>query len=114
MPRILPERLKKARAQKDVRSCPGHRAWVRKHRCSVPGCVSLLIECAHIRTGTDGGVGLKPSDCWTISLCRSHHGEQHDIGEPAFETMYGLDLIALALEFARQSPHATSLKALAD
>ncbi|QGN56544.1 hypothetical protein GKE62_17800 [Novosphingobium sp. Gsoil 351] len=63
------------------------------------------MECAHVRTGTDGGIALKPSDRWTISLCRAHHAEQHQIGEPAFEIRYGLDLVALAEVFARRSPH---------
>jgi hypothetical protein len=75
----------------------------------VGGCEQLPIECAHVRKGTDGGQGLKPSDRWTISLCREHHAEQHRIGEAAFEKRYGLDLIALAEEFARRSPHWSKL-----
>ena len=62
------------------------------------------IECAHVRRDTDGGAGLKPSDRWTISLCRDHHVEQHQIGEAAFEQRYGIDMRALAEEFARRSP----------
>ena len=67
--------------------------------------MNLPIECAHVRCGTDGGKALKPSDRWTLSLCRCHHAEQHHIGERAFEKRYGLDLLALAQEFARRSPH---------
>jgi hypothetical protein len=114
MPSIrLPARLERPRRLLPTRSCPAHRAWVRRHRCSVPGCDLLPIECAHVRTGTDGGTGLKPSDRWTISLCRAHHGEQHAIGEAAFEKRYGLDLIALAETFAARSPHWRELLALA-
>jgi hypothetical protein len=105
MPRILPERIKHGRTELDPRSCPAHRAWVRRHHCSVPGCMLLPIECAHVRFGTDGGTGLKPSDRHTISLCRSHHAEQHRIGERAFARKYQVDLAALAAEFARVSPH---------
>ena len=36
-------------------------------------------------------------------MCWEHHREQHDIGQPAFERRYGLDLFALAAEFARYS-----------
>jgi hypothetical protein len=86
------------------RSCAAHRAWVRRHRCSVHGCSRLPIECAHVRTGTDGGLGLKPSDKWTISLCQFHHLEQHTIGELDFEAKYDLHLQELAREFARKSP----------
>jgi hypothetical protein len=57
-----------------------------------------------VRCGTDGGLGLKPSDKWTISLCQFHHLQQHEIGEPAFEARHDFDLIELAQEFARRSP----------
>ena len=105
MSRLLPRRITTPRRVKDGRDCPAHRAWVRRHHCSVPGCEALPIECAHVRTGTDGGTALKPSDRWTISLCRAHHVEQHRIGEAAFETKHRLDLTALAAEFAKRSPH---------
>ena len=101
----LPNRLQKERKPTPERECPGHRAWVRRHHCCVPGCLNLPIECAHVRTGTDGGVGLKPSDRWTVSLCSTHHAEQHRIGEKQFELRYRLDLRALAAAFAMRSPH---------
>ena len=106
MPSVnLPKRLERGERRRDERSCSAHRAWVRRHRCCVPGCLNTPIECAHVRTGTDGGAGLKPSDRWAISLCRDHHREQHRIGEKAFEKRYTIDLYELALEFARRSPH---------
>jgi hypothetical protein len=100
-PSLLPPGPRK----KAARSCAAHRAWVRRHRCSVSGCQKLPIECAHVRTGTDGGLGLKPSDKWTISLCEFHHLEQHAIGESLFEAKYDLNLLELAKEFARRSPY---------
>ena len=106
----LPQRIERPRRAREVRSCPAHRAWVRRHRCCVPDCDCLPIECAHVRSGTDGGQGLKPSDCWTISLCQKHHAEQHRIGETAFEKRYGIALAALAEEFARRSPHWRTLQ----
>lgn len=102
-PSLLPPKPPK----KTSRTCAAHRSWVRKHRCCVRGCRKLPIECAHVRTGTDGGMGLKPSDKWTISLCRDHHLEQHAIGEAAFEARYDLNLLELAREFARRSPALT-------
>jgi hypothetical protein len=33
-----------------------------------------------------------------------HHGEQHRVGTRAFNNKYGIDLWALAAEFARRSP----------
>jgi hypothetical protein len=109
MPSFLPQRITRPRRAEERRSCPGHRAWVRRHHCVVPGCAQLPIECAHVRTGTDGGTGLKPSDRYVVSLCREHHAEQHRIGEARFENKYSLDLLAIAAEFARRSPHRTAL-----
>ena len=106
MPELrFPSLLQTRSGKKASRSCAAHRSWVRRHRCSVRGCRKLPIECVHVRNGTDGGVGLKPSDKWTISLCQFHHLEQHAIGEPAFEAKYDLDLRELASEFARRSPY---------
>lgn len=41
-------------------------------------------EAAHIRIGTDGGTGKKPSDKYTVPLCHNCHHEQHQIGERSF------------------------------
>ena len=105
----LPNRVLKERKVALERECPGHRAWVRRHHCCVPGCLCIPIECAHVRTGTNGGIGLKPSDRWTVSLCSAHHAEQHRIGERRFEQRYALDLLALAKSFAARSPHQRRL-----
>jgi Putative HNHc nuclease len=106
MPEVrFPQRLPPEPRKTNSRTCAAHRAWVRRHRCSVPGCQRLPIECAHVRTGTDGGAGLKPSDRWCISLCRDHHLEQHEIGELSFEAKYDLDLRQLAREFVQRSAY---------
>jgi hypothetical protein len=105
----LPQRLERSRKEPDPRTCPAHRAWVRRHHCCVPECHQVPIECAHVRSGTDGGIGLKPSDKWVISLCALHHREQHQIGEPRFQRRHGLDLRQLATLFAKRSPHRHKL-----
>ena len=103
---MLPKRLhRNSQRQEENRRSRAHRQWVRGHACSVPGCQDRPIECAHVRSGSDGGIGLKPSDIWTISLCREHHAEQHRLGEAEFQLRHGIDLRALAEEFARRSPH---------
>lgn len=113
MPELrLPPRLQRQRTPKVTRSCPAHRAWVRRHRCCVPGCSRLPIECAHVRLGTNGGMGLRPSDKWVISLCVFHHAQQHRLGEKRFECLHRLDLASLAQEFARRSPHWRDLQQL--
>ena len=55
-------------------------------------------------------LGVKPSDNWTISLCVTCHAEQHTLGEPQFETKYGIDMKALAREFAAKSPALRRMK----
>lgn len=107
---VLPGYAPQKPKQRSPRSCPAHRAWVRKHYCCVPGCKRMPTECAHVRNGTDGGMGMKPSDKWAISLCEPHHLEQHAIGERAFEDRYDIDLSELACEFARRSPYAVKLR----
>lgn len=103
----LPRRVKESptRPGKRLRS-PSHLQWVREHGCCVPQCLALFgsIEAAHVRNGTDGGIGMKPGDDWAISLCRSHHAHQHQIGEQAFEKETGIDMKSLAREFASKSP----------
>lgn len=113
MPRLLPQRIVKPRRVQETRSCPAHRTWVRRHHCIVAGCERLPVECAHVRCGSDGGTGLKPSDRFLVSLCRDHHAEQHSIGEKSFEKKYGLDLYAIACEFARTSPSRDRLRLMA-
>ena len=110
-PRLkLPNRLERERSREPgTRDCPAHRAWVRRHHCCVPGCLRRPIECAHVRRETDGGIGLKPSDRWSISLCRDHHIEQHAIGEMEFEKRYAIDLSELAELFATRSPYRLKL-----
>ena len=107
----LPKKVARSARPRAWRECPAHRAWVRKHHCSVNGCQALPVECAHVRRGTNGGVAFKPSDRWVISLCSEHHREQHQLGERCFEVKYGLSLVELAQEFARRSPHFAKLRA---
>lgn len=112
---MLPQRIKSKSGRENAsKRFPGHRAWVRGHACSVPGCGGLPIECAHVRSGTGGGLGVKPADWWTISLCRDHHTEQHRIGEAAFERRHGIDMKNLALAFAKASPHWPKMREFVD
>lgn len=106
---MLPQRLKddhyKPKAR--VRST-AHRDWVRGHYCSVPGCAEMPIEVAHINRSAFRGTGEKASDAFVIALCAGHHRESHH-GEKSFERKYGLDLMGLAREFYKKSPHRQKL-----
>ena len=81
-----------------------HRRWVKSHGCCVPECTALSVDFAHLRSAANAGTGQTPHDLFGISLCRVHHDEQHRIGAEAFNKKYGIDLWALAAEFARRSP----------
>lgn len=107
----LPQRIKvkSDKAERGKRS-PAHRAWVRGFACSACGSTEA-IEVAHVRVGTDGGMGIKPSDKWCISLCKSCHAQQHQQGEKTFEKAHGIDMKALAMEFFKASPHRHKLEA---
>ena len=90
-----------------------HLRFVRGHECAVRShwaedglqhvCIGP-IQAAHIRAGADGGMGLKPSDNYTIPLCANAHAGQHEIGEAAFENRYGIDTHKIAAELWRRSP----------
>jgi hypothetical protein len=84
-----------------------HRAWVRKHACSIKGCKGSPIEFAHLRTSANSGVGLKPPDSCGISLCRGHHLRAHARGHVTVAEENGMtldDLFLIAEEFARRTP----------
>ena len=83
---------------------PRHRRWVKSHGCCVPNCEAREVEFAHLRSAANAGLSQKPHDIFGISLCRTHHDEQHRIGAISFGRKYGIDLWTLASEFARRSP----------
>ena len=95
----------KVRKRPQVR-CPPHLAWVRGFDCCVktPDC-NGNIEAAHVRNGTDAGLGVKPSDYWTIPLCGFHHGHQHTVGEARFEAHHKINMREIAGRLAKRSPH---------
>jgi len=84
-----------------------HLRWIRGHECSCihSGNCQGKIEAAHVRTNTDGGMGVKPSDCFTIPLCGGHHHEQHQIGEGPFEAKHKIKMRVIADALWAKSPH---------
>jgi hypothetical protein len=104
---MLPRRLKRPKLGVQVpprKVWPRHRRWVKSHGCCVPGCDAAIVDFAHLRSCANAGVAQKPHDIFGVSLCRAHHDEQHSLGVDAFDRKYGIDLWALAAEFARRSP----------
>lgn len=107
---MLPARLKPDHyKEKERLRSPAHRDWVRGHHCSVPGCQLMPIEVAHVSRAFSGGMGMKSSDAMTASLCREHHAESHRLGEQSFNRKHGINLMDLAKEFYRRSPHRAKL-----
>ena len=108
----LPRKLPKHPKRDGRLRCPAHLAWVRSHGCCVPGCkATTRIQAAHVRRDSGGGISLKPNDDQTISLCDTHHLQQHSIGERRFEMLYEIDMKQLAAEFAAKSPALTRQRA---
>ena len=104
---MLPSRLKRPKLgvrPPPQKVWPRHRRWVKSHGCCVPGCDATSVDFAHLRSASNAGMNQKPHDIFGISLCRHHHIEQHRLGVEAFDRKYGIDLSALAAEFARRSP----------
>ena len=86
--------------------CPAHLQWVRGHECSVQNNDCLgKVEAAHVRDGTDCGLGVKPSDIFVVPLCSWHHRQQHNVGEKQFEFRHKIAMIDIAEDLARRSPH---------
>lgn len=79
--------------EKNPRRQPEHLAFLRKLPCLACG-KSAPSEAAHIRLGTDGAMGVKPSDRFSVPLCPGPsgcHATQHRIGEATFWSDAGLD-----------------------
>jgi hypothetical protein len=99
---IRPKRLKRPKMgvrEPERRIFQVHRAFVRRHACSVPGCDRKPIEFAHVKTRGSGG-----HDKDGVSLCLEHHREQHSIGIETFQRRHGIDLWAVAAAFVRATP----------
>ena len=50
-----------------------------------------------MRWGTDAGMGSKPSDRYSVSLCTSCHELQHRFGELRFWSVLRIDPLNVAL-----------------
>lgn len=79
-----------------------HLRWMRTLRCCI--CGAPNPDPAHIRAASQihgkrqTGGGEKPSDKFTVPLCRTHHDEQHAAGnEIAWWASKGVDPFGLAL-----------------
>ena len=104
----LPRRIPKVPKRASRWRSQAHTNWVRSHECCIPGCKGTPIEAAHVRNGSGAGMGQKPDDFRTVSLCKAHHVRQHNTGEETF--WRGIDVEQLIAEFCIFSPRAAEIK----
>jgi len=94
-PRI-PRRVARSKPKPEFRRRAQHLAFVRQISCVACG-KAAPSEAAHVRLGTDAGVGIKPSDRYSVSLCTSCHELQHRFGELRFWSVLRIDPLSVAL-----------------
>lgn len=106
----LPARIRDKEAERAAWKVPNtsarfksqkHRDYVRTFACTKCG-ERAGIEVAHVRIGTDGGTSRKPSDYFTVSLCKACHTRQHSEGERTF--WRGVNISAIMQAFCDTSP----------
>jgi hypothetical protein len=103
LPRRIPKKAKRASRWKS----PAHCNFVRSHACC--NCDSEVnIQVAHVRMGSGAGMGQRPDDYRTVSLCCDCHRRQHEIGERTF--WKGRDVEALIDAFCKASPKAAEIR----
>jgi hypothetical protein len=106
---MLPRRIPKPTKRATRWRSPAHCNFVRSHACCA--CAgTAAIEVAHVRNGSGAGMGQKPDDWNTISLCRDCHAKQHRVGEIAFEAFCGFSMAEMARDFAKASPKAADIR----
>ena len=104
----LPKRIPKAPKRESRWRSQAHCNFVRSHACSV--CFSeVYVQVAHVRLGTNTGMGQKPDDWNTVSLCERCHYKQHVVGEATFWKEAKINPLDLAAEFAKESPRAREI-----
>src|SRR5438552_13937406 len=92
IPRIVPRGKPKPGSYRRVQ----HLSFVRQLPCVACG-KAAPSEAAHVRTGTDSGVGMKPGDRYAVPLCACCHAKQHRIGELTFWSRLRIDPLNVAL-----------------
>jgi hypothetical protein len=97
---MLPPRIPKKPKRATRWRSQAHCNFVRGHACCACGSVQG-IQVAHVRIGSGAGMGQKPDDWRTVSLCDVCHAVQHT-GERTF--WRGIDVEQLIAEFIKASP----------
>jgi hypothetical protein len=91
----------------DFRRRVQHLAFIRLLPCVACGKAAPSVA-AHVRTGTDGGVGMKPGDRYAVPLCTACHAKQHRAGELTFWSALRIDPVNVALRLWTISADVTA------
>jgi hypothetical protein len=105
-PRI-PRTLSSGKPKPDLRRRLRHLAFVRQLPCVACG-KAAPSEAAHVRTGTDSGIGVKPGDRYAVPLCSACHARQHRVGELTFWSALRIDPVNVALRLWTVSSDITA------
>jgi hypothetical protein len=89
-PRI-PRSVIKAKTRPNPRRAAVHLAFIRDIGICIACGAEGRCQAMHVRNGSDGGMGLKPSDKFTTPGCPSCHARQHKVGELTFWGELGID-----------------------
>jgi hypothetical protein len=93
-PRI-PRLVARPKLKPGLRRRAQHLAFIRQLPCVACG-TAAPSEAAHVRSGSDGAAGMKPSDRFSVPLCGSCHALQHQFGELTFWSTLRIDPVNVA------------------
>jgi hypothetical protein len=93
-PRI-PRWVARPKPKSGFRKRVQHLAFIRQLACIACG-KAAPSEAGHVRSGSDGATGLKPSDRYSAPLCSSCHALQHQFGELTFWSTLRIDPLDVA------------------
>lgn len=109
---MLPPKIAKKPKRESRWRSQAHCNFVRGHACCNCGATAG-IEVAHVRIGSGAGMGQKPDDFRTVSLCKVCHVEQHT-GERSFWERYERNATwgveTLIQSFCDASPKAADIR----
>src|ERR1700745_1733259 len=92
----IPKTMAPGKSKPNLHRRGQHLAFVRQLPCVACG-KAAPSEAAHVRTGSDGGVGMKAADRYAGPLCTSCHAKQHRVGELAFWSALRIDPLNVSL-----------------
>lgn len=95
-PRI-PRTVAKGKPKPNLRRAAQHLTFVRSLGICLACGERGTVDAMHVRKGTDGGMGVKPSDRYAVPGDHACHMEQHRVGEVTFWGRVGIDPLNVSL-----------------